>query len=145
MSSEGLTGKVFYSFIRDLGLFGSLFLSLNFYYLSFIIHQSPFITLNTKVLWYYHSVSITHYFSHYLGGPHLSRCSFFFFQVPSNPNPGKKKQWRRPNQWERRRKKKVNWSKVAAEWVPHVCLITKMPLSYELWKLKTAKTCFQFP
>ena len=136
MSSEGLTGKVFYSFIRDLGLFGSLFLSLNFYYSSLIIHQSPLITLNTKVLWYHHSVSITHYFSHYLGGPHLSRCSFFFFQVPSNPNPGKKK---------------VNWSKVAAEWVPHVCLITKMPLSYELWKLKTelwklktVKMCFQF-
>ena len=29
--------------------------------------------------------------------------------------------------------------------VPHVCLITKMLLSYELWKLKTAKSCFQFP
>ena len=29
--------------------------------------------------------------------------------------------------------------------VPHVCLITKMPLSYELWKLKTTKSCFQFP
>ena len=29
--------------------------------------------------------------------------------------------------------------------VPHVCSITKMPLSYELWKLKTAKSCFQFP
>ena len=27
----------------------------------------------------------------------------------------------------------------------HVCLITKMSLSYELWKLKTAKMCFQFP
>ena len=33
-------------------------------------------------------------------------------------------------------KKKVSWSKGAAEWVPHVCLITKMPLSYELWKQK---------
>ena len=29
-------------------------------------------------------------------------------------------------------KKKVSWSKVATEWVPHVCLITKMPLNYEL-------------
>ena len=29
--------------------------------------------------------------------------------------------------------------------VPHVCLITKIPLSYELWKLKIAKSCFQFP
>ena len=27
----------------------------------------------------------------------------------------------------------------------HVCLITKMPLTYELWKLKTVKICFQFP
>ena len=46
---------------------------------------------------------------------------------------------------EEREKKKVSWSKVAVKWVPHVCLITKMPLSYELWKLKTAKRCFQFP
>ena len=36
-----------------------------------------------------------------------------------------------------KKKKKKSRSKVAAEWVPHVCLITKMPLSYELWKLKT--------
>ena len=27
----------------------------------------------------------------------------------------------------------------------HVMLFTEMPLSYELWKLKTAKMCFQFP
>ena len=48
-----------------------------------------------------------------------------------------------PNEEER--EKKSSWSKVAIKWVPHVCLITKMPLSYELWKLKTAKMCFQFP
>ena len=42
-------------------------------------------------------------------------------------------------------KKKVSRSKGAAEWVSHVCLITKMLLSYELWKLKIAKRCFQFP
>ena len=41
--------------------------------------------------------------------------------------------------------KKSQWSKGAAKWVPHMCLITKMPLSYELWKLKTTKRCFQFP
>ena len=29
--------------------------------------------------------------------------------------------------------------------VPYVYLITKMTLSYELWKLKIAKMCFQFP
>ena len=41
---------------------------------------------------------------------------------------------------EERGKKSQKWSKVAAEyylWVPYVCLITKLPLSYELWKLKT--------
>ena len=27
----------------------------------------------------------------------------------------------------------------------HVCLITKIPLKTELWKLKIAKMCFQFP
>ena len=57
---------------------------------------------------------------------------------PSEEERKKKTQWRRPNQWERRRKKKGR-SKVAAEWIPHVYLITKMSLSYELWKLKTAK------
>ena len=51
----------------------------------------------------------------------------------------------RTSEKEEEGKKKVSWSKGAAEWVPHVCLITKMPLSYELWKLKTAKRCFQFP
>ena len=33
-------------------------------------------------------------------------------------------------------KKKVNWSKGVAEWVSHVCLITKMSLNYKLWKQK---------
>ena len=27
----------------------------------------------------------------------------------------------------------------------HVVLFMEMPLNYELWKLKTAKMCFQFP
>ena len=51
----------------------------------------------------------------------------------------------RTSEKEEEGKKKVSWSKGEAEWVPHVCLITKMSLSYELWKLKTAKRCFQFP
>ena len=29
-------------------------------------------------------------------------------------------------------------------WVPYVCLITILPLSYELWKLRTTFGCFQF-
>ena len=60
---------------------------------------------------------------------------------------------------EKKRKRKKNpangdsgeekkWSKVAADrnnGSLYVCLITKMPLKIELWKLKTAKMCFQFP
>ena len=61
----------------------------------------------------------------------------------------KKKKNRTANPREDRKKKKVKrWSKVAAEyylWVPYVCLIIILSLSYELWKLKTAKMCFQFP
>ena len=45
-------------------------------------------------------------------------------------------------------KKEKKWLKVATD--PdngslHVCLITKMSLKTELWKLKIAKMCFQFP
>ena len=45
------------------------------------------------------------------------------------------------------KKKKKRWSKVAAVTDNesfHVVLFTEMSLSYELWKLKTAKICFQF-
>ena len=45
-------------------------------------------------------------------------------------------------------KKKKKESKVATGTVhesPFVCLITILSLSYELWKLKTTKMCFQFP
>ena len=45
-------------------------------------------------------------------------------------------------------KKKKRGSKVAADsnHVTHyIFLITEMPLKTELWKLKTTKTCFQFP
>ena len=42
-------------------------------------------------------------------------------------------------------KKKSKGGQKLRLWVPYVCLITVLPLSYELWKLKTAKSCFQFP
>ena len=48
---------------------------------------------------------------------------------------------------EERKKKSQKWSTIAAGyylWVTYVCLITILPLSYELWKLKTVKMCFQF-
>ena len=46
-------------------------------------------------------------------------------------------QWRKKKSGEERKKK---WSKGAADLTSgslHVCLITKMPLKTELWKLKT--------
>ena len=63
-------------------------------------------------------------------------------------NNQKKKKEPNSQPGEEREKKSQKWSKVAAGyylWVPYVSLITILPLSYELWKLKTAKMCFQFP
>ena len=60
----------------------------------------------------------------------------------------KKKKKSNSQPGEERKKKSQKWSKVAAQyclWVPYMCLITILLLSYELWKLKTAKMCFQFP
>ena len=48
----------------------------------------------------------------------------------------------------KKEKKSQKWSKVAASTIcgsTFICLITILLLSYELWKLKTAKMCFQFP
>ena len=55
----------------------------------------------------------------------------------------KKKKTQNSQPGEERKKKSQKWSKVTAEyclWVPYVCLITKLPLSYELWKLKTPQS-----
>ena len=53
---------------------------------------------------------------------------------------------RRPNPGEEMQKKKIERvkGKKLRLWSLHVCLITKMSLSYELLKLKTVKMCFQF-
>ena len=60
----------------------------------------------------------------------------------------KKKKKNRTAKKKGKKKKSQKWSKVAADTVcgsPFVCLITILPMSDELWKLKTAKMCFQFP
>ena len=60
----------------------------------------------------------------------------------------KKKKNQKTNPGEERKKKVKWWSKGAVEycfWVPYVYLITILSLSYELWKLKIVKICFQFP
>ena len=62
-------------------------------------------------------------------------------------NPGEERT-EQPTQRRKEKKRVKRWSKGAAKyclWIPYVCLITILPLNYELWKLKTAKICFQFP
>ena len=46
---------------------------------------------------------------------------------------------------EERKKKKESKVKSCGRGSLHMCLITKMSLNYELWKLKITKVCFQFP
>ena len=61
----------------------------------------------------------------------------------------KEKKRREPNSQPRKKEKEKSNVGKSCGWyclqVPHVCLVTNMPLSYELWKLKPAKMCFQFP
>ena len=60
----------------------------------------------------------------------------------------KKEKKKRTKQPRRKEKKSLKWSKIAVGTVcgsPFVSLITILSLSYKLWKLKTAKMCFQFP
>ena len=60
----------------------------------------------------------------------------------------KRKKRREPNSQPRKKEKEKSNVVKSCGWfclrVLHVCLITKIPLSYELWKLKTVKMCFQF-
>ena len=56
-------------------------------------------------------------------------------------NPGKEKKSKKRT---KKKKKRSKGGQKLRLWVLYVCLITILPLSYELWKLKTAKSCFQF-
>ena len=115
-------------------MFGFIFLSLNFYYISLITHNS---SLNFS-----HLFGIITQFSllniiHTICGPMpVTRCSFFFwflFSVTKLTLAKKKKKENQP----RKKKKKLKVVKSYGWYclrIPHVCLITKMPLSYELWK-----------
>ena len=64
---------------------------------------------------------------------------------PRTDRSERKKKPKTANQEKKGRKKSQKWSKVVAGfclWVSYVCLITILPLSYKLWKLKTVKMCF---
>ena len=55
--------------------------------------------------------------------------------------PTQEKKKEQPTSTQKKIKKSKGGQKLRL-WVPYVCLITILPLSYELWKLKTAKSCF---
>ena len=60
---------------------------------------------------------------------------------------GQKKVWKQPTQEKEKKKKVKNGQKLwLVMFAGLSCVFNyKMLLSYELWKLKTAKSCFQFP
>ena len=66
-------------------------------------------------------------------------------RTKANARPKKKKKKKKIQRQPKKKKKKSKGGQKLRLWVPYVCLITKLTLSYELWKLKTAKSCFQFP
>ena len=160
--------EIYYSFDshqkNNKALFGLFFFitqfpSLNFRHLSLI-------TLNNTPVWHHHS-NFHHsiFFTLFVGPISVTHCRLFFF-LPKLTEPSEKK---KPEQTEvkeirrrRRRKEKEKKNRTPKKkgkkkstvvkscgWYCcgslFVCLITILPLSYELWKLKTAKMCFQFP
>ena len=134
-------------------MFGLIFFITQFP--SLITHHSslkipnPFGTIIP--VWHHHSLVITQYFLHYLWVSHLSHDAGFFFIFSITEPSEKKKKKKKPKQPTQEKKGRKKKSKVVKRdgwyclWVPYVCLITILLLSYELWKLKTAKMCFQFP
>ena len=129
---------------------------------SLITHHSFFHShLATSLLF-----SSLNFFTLFMGPTPVSRY-IFFFPVPNSPKlillKKKKKKTERPieekkrkekkkkhkqptpTQEKKKKKKKSKGDQKLRLWVPYMCLITILPLSYELWKLKTAKSCFQFP
>ena len=147
------------------GLFGFTFLITQFPSLithnsSLIIHHSNFHTRLASSPNFHHSIFFTVFV-----GPYLSAGAvfffFFFFQYPNSPklyiyikqktknrtedrtSEEKKKPRIEDRTSEKKKSQKV--VKICSYESLHVCLFTEMLLSYELWKLKTAKMCFQFP
>ena len=131
---------------------------------SLITHHFKYYTCLAPSLNFHHSI----FFTLFVGLIPVTRCSFFFFSIPKLIEPSGKKKMEeeeeeeeeetqnKPNQWKKKKKpnsqpgeeRRKKRSKVATRyclWVPYVCLITILSLSYELWKLKILKMYFQFP
>ena len=132
--------------------------SLSFHHPSLITQFSSLITHYLKyptpfdTVTYLSSLNIFQLFVGPIPVPCAAFTFFFFYLKPPVPkfikSSGKKKKKKEEGRIEDRtseKKKKESKVKRCSCGSLHVCLITKMPLSYELWKLKTAKMCFQFP
>ena len=129
----------------------SFFWSINFHHLLLITHHLSLITQFFTSIWHHHPISITQYFSHYLWAHTCQLVQLFFFFLFSVPklteaNIKKKKKNQklktelvkkkkpRIEDWSSEKKKSQKVVKSCGCGSLHVCLFTKMPLSYELWK-----------
>ena len=127
-----------------------------FYHLIFITLHVKYHVCLAPSLTSHHSI----FFTLFVGPIPVTSAdfSFFFFQYPNSLNPVEKKKTK-PEQTElvKKRKKKnrtanprkkkhiIEWTKDGQKlrlWIPYVCLITILPLSYELWKLKNNQKLF---
>ena len=146
------------------------FSSLNFRHSLLITHHSKYPTRLAPSLICHHTIFFI-LFVGPIPVTQCSFFFFFFFGSITEPNEKKKEKkkkprskgrrshlvWKEkekkkedeethtPNPVKKERKKKKGWLKVAAkvwQWVPPCVLFTEMPLSYELWKLKTTKMCY---
>ena len=141
----------------------------NFHYSIFITQFLSLITHHFKILHLFGTITQLPSLNifHTVCRPYICHSvqlfSFFFYQYletrkKKRPNPGEERKERkkkkskktqgRPNPGEKKKKKQTG-QKVRLsydQWVPHVCLITKISLSYELRKFlkKKPKMYFQF-
>ena len=121
-----------------------------FYHLIFITLHVKYHVCLAPSLTSHHSI----FFTLFVGPIPVTSAafSFFFFSTQTHWTQWKKKT--KPEQTElvKKRKKKnrtanprkkkniIEWTKGGQKlwlWIPYVCLITILSLSYELWKLKT--------
>ena len=110
---------------------------------SLITHHFKNYTYLAPSINFYHSI----FFTLFVGPITVTHCRLFFFfsleKILTEPTKKKKGQ---PGEERKKKKSKVVKS---CGWVlfvgSYVCLIIILLLSYELWKLKTIKSCFQFP
>ena len=143
---------------KTTGVFGSLFFITQF--LSLITYHSKYPTRLAPSLICHHSI----FFTLFVGPIPVTRCIFFFFSEKKKKKKREKpilegrrrshlvwkekekkedKETHALNPMKKKRKKDGQKLRLKSNnGSLHVVLFTEMLLSYELWKLKTAKMCF---